>query len=89
MANYTATGGADPTTIIINENVCNSHVLCVDCGCPASNERKEQKNEELEALAYYAAHLLETRGPEFLTAAARKVGEGGHSSSRGQGDQVS
>lgn len=57
--------GADPTTIIINENVCNSHVL----GLPGEMKEKS-KNEELQALAYYAAHLLETRGSQFLTAAA-------------------
>lgn len=43
--------------------------------------KEKSKNEELQALAYYAAHLLETRGPQFLTAAAwqqrRQRGEGG------------
>lgn len=74
-------GGADPTTIIINENVCNSHVL----GLPGEMKEKS-KNEELQALAYYAAHLLETRGPQFLTAASHGIGAGADTQTkRGRG----
>lgn len=81
LANYTATRGADPTTIIINENVCNSHVL----GLPGEMKEKS-KNEELQALAYYAAHLLETRGPQFLTAASHGIGAGADTQTkRGRG----